>query len=322
MFGQPVLESNITLIENSILYYRGISIKDLVEKNTFEEVTSLIWTASLSLPGYFPNIQTKHHKLTEITLPELQNYLIQLEKEELRLLFSNDIQYLGWKILFSLIQDITQNYSKNKSIATKLAEYFCPTMPHAAELINSALIIIADHELNASSFTARVVASTGANLFQVIIGALATLSGYKHGGAILKVELMMNELSENMAIDKNLLKRKSRGDDIVGFGHNLYEKGDFRAKILLQKIRNYYGDSKEFEIYNSIIERCRTITKQEPTVDFALLTLASVLKTNSDFGLFLFSFGRMAGWIGQAMEQYQVDRLIRPRAKYIGPRPK
>ena len=321
MFGQPVLESNITLIEDSILYYRGRSIKNLVEKNTFEEVASLIWTGNLSLSDNLLNIQTKPHKVTEITLPELQKYLIQLEKEELSSLLANDLQSLGWKILFSLVQDVTQNYTKNKSIATKLAEYFCPTMPHAGELINSALIIIADHELNASSFTARVVASTGANLFQVIIGALATLSGYKHGGAILKVEQMMNELSENMAIDKNLLKRKSRGDDIVGFGHNLYQKGDFRAKILLQKIRYYYGDSKEFEIYNSILERCRSITKQEPTVDFALLTLASVLKANSDFGLFLFSYGRIAGWIGQAMEQYQENKLIRPRAKYIGPRP-
>ena len=322
MWGQPVLESSITLIENSILYYRGISIKDLVEKNTFEEVVSLIWSGSLSLPSSFRDIKTNSHELVAITIPELEKYFIQLEKEEGSSLLSKDLQTLGWKILESLVQDVSKNYAKNTSIATKLAEYFCPKMPHAEELINTALIIIADHELNSSSFSARIVASTGGNLFQVIIGALATLTGPKHGGSILRVELMINELSENMDIDNNLIKRKNRGDDIVGFGHNLYNKGDFRAKILLQKIRYYYGDSKEFEIYNSIIQKCRNITKQDPTVDFALLTLASILKSNSDFALFLFSYGRIAGWIGQAMEQYQEDKLIRPRAKYIGPRPK
>lgn len=323
VFGQPVLESSITLIEDSILYYRGISIADLVNKNTFEEVALLIWSGNLTLPSNFPNIRTNPHKLAAITIPELEKYFIQLEKEEFISVLSNDLQTLGWKILVSLVQDVTQNYTKNTSIANKLAECFCPEMPHAEELINTALIIIADHELNASSFTARIIASTGGNLFQVIIGALATLSGYKHGGAILQVEQMVKELSENLAtIDKNLLKRKNRGDDIVGFGHNLYDKGDFRAKLLLQKISHYYGDSKEFEIYNSIIQRCRNITKQDPTVDFALLTLSSVLKSNSDFALFLFSYGRIAGWIGQAMEQYQEDILIRPRAKYIGPRPK
>ncbi len=321
MFGEPVLESSITLIEDSILYYRGHSVGALVEKYSFEQVVSLLWTGDFVNTPDFSNLVIEPLHILSITLPDIQKYLLELEKRDFLSMLSNDLTNIGWKILISIVQDVTQNFGTNNSIAEKLASFFCPGIDHAAVIINTALILIADHELNSSSFTARIVASTGANLFQVIIAGLAALSGYKHGGSINKVELMQMELLQNFAFDKNLQNRLRRGEDIVGFGHNLYEAGDFRAKVLLRQIEKYFSSSKEFEIYKSLLDKLKSLKKQDPTIDFVLLTLAKVLKTNSEFALFLFAYGRIAGWIGHAIEEYKRNKLIRPRAKYIGPMP-
>ena len=246
--------------------------------------------------------------------------MLEREKNDFQLLIADNIAILGSNILFSLITSITQIQTK-ESIAKKLATFYCPHEQHAPELITTALIVIADHELNASSFTARVVASTGANVYQVLLAALSALSGYKHGASILKLESMIKELTENLALEKNLRKRLNRGETIVGFGHKLYPEGDIRAKVLLQQIEKYYAETKHYQVLKAIIERCSEITGKKPNIDFALFTLATVLNQGSEFAMFIFAIGRIVGWVGQAIEEYQENRLIRPRAKYVGPTP-
>ncbi len=321
MWGEPVLESSITLINNNMLYYRGLSMTKLVKSYTFEQVASLIWTGDFNdATNYFTKEISSLNPIS-CSLIDLQQYLLQLEKKDLAPLVSSNLKELGAKILVSITQDLTNDYNIRTPIPDKLAHHFCKDKKYASELIKTSLIVIADHELNPSSFTARTVASTGANLFQVLVAGLSAMSGFKHGGAILRIELMINELRENMALDKNLRKRIARGDTIVGFGHNLYPQGDPRAKILLNKVAKYYSDSKEFLIFKAIMDKCIELTHQGPTIDFALLTMTSVLKVSSDFALFLIAYGRIVGWIGQAIEEYQENRLIRPRAKYIGKLP-
>lgn len=320
-FGEPVLESSITLIEDSILYYRGYSIGDLVEKYSFEQVISLLWTGNFQNVPDFEKIAIKPLQNLPITLPDIQRYLLELEKREFLSMVWKDLPSIGWKILMAIIQDVTQNFDSNISIAEKLASFFCHGIDHASDIINTALIVIADHELNPSSFTARIVTSTGANLFQVIIAGLAALSGFKHGGAIYECNSMLLELQQNFQFDKNLQNRLRRGEDIVGFGHNLYEKGDYRAKVLLKKIEKYYGSTKEFEIDKSLIDKLKAVKKQEPTIDCVLLILSKVLGNGTEFALFLFAYGRLAGWIGHVIEESKRGKLIRPRAKYIGPMP-
>lgn len=321
MWGEPVLESAITFINNSKLYYRGYPITMLVKQHSYVEVASLIWTGDFeTAKNYFTEIvPTLHH--INYSLSDVQEYLLQLEKRDRDTVSFFPHIELGAKILVSIVQDITQNFQKNIPIPAKLAGFFCPNKKHATELLETALIVIADHELNTSSFTARTVASTGANLFQVLVAGLSAMSGYKHGGAILRIEQMVKELKENMTFERDLRKREEYSESIVGFGHKLYPEGDPRAKILLDKIAKYYGDTKEYNIFKSIMVSCMERTKQKPTIDFALLTLASVLEVNSDFAQFLFGYGRIVGWIGQVLEEYQENRLIRPRAKYTGNMP-
>lgn len=323
LWGMPVLESSITLIEDNILYYKGISVAQLVKKNSLEQVAKLIWTGDISNSETLFSNRTDIVINTNLTLnrQEIQNFLLVLDKHDLSFRKMEDIPDLGAKIILSIISNLTQNAS-NESIDIKLAKHFCPKDKNAPELIRTALILIADHELNASSFTARVVASTGANLYQVIIAGLAALSGYKHGANSFKVETMLRELRMEFAFEKNLRSRLDRGEQIVGFGHNLYPGGDFRAKILLELLQRKYSANEEFTILMTIKKHCQKSTNLEPNIDFALVCLAKILGQNAEFSFLLFALGRIIGWVGQAIEEYNEKRLIRPRARYIGPRPK
>lgn len=322
LWGMPVLESSITLIEDNVLYYKGISVLQLAKKQSIEEVAALIWTGDASNSVKLFSNRTDVVVDTNLSLNrhEIQNFLLQLDENDLSFRKLEDMPDLGAKILLSIISNLTQNDSKD-SIDYKLANYFCPKDKNGPELIKKALILIADHELNASSFTARVVASTGANLYQVIVAGLAALSGYKHGANSFKVDAMLRELKRDVAFEKNLRSWLDRGEQIVGFGHNLYPKGDIRAKILLELLQSKYSTNEEFAMLMTIKNHCQKSTSLEPNIDFALVCLAKILGQNAEFSFLLFALGRIIGWVGQAIEEYGEKRLIRPRAKYIGPRP-
>ena len=321
-WGTPVLESSITLIQDNMIFYKGRSIASLVDMYSFEQVATLLWTGSTE---NYQNLFSEHQIATDKSsinnsLTDIQKLLLDIEKSDLILLLKEDKPTQGGIILSSIVQSITQNLT-NETIANKLAQFYCPNEVHASELINTALIVIADHELNASSFTARVVASTEANLFQVIVAGLSALSGYKHGATAFEIKKMVNELNENLTIEKNLLKRINGGGKIIGFGHTLYPNGDIRAKILLNKIKRFYGDTKDYQMMKLIMDKCIEFTDQLPNVDFSLYFLAKLLHQDDEFAIFLFALGRIAGWVAEAIEQYQEDKLIRPRAKYIGIKP-
>ena len=155
----------------------------------------------------------------------------------------------------------------------------------------------------------------------MLIAGFAALSGFRHGANVFKVEAMVNELERGLTFEKNLRLRLDRGEQIYGFGHNLYPEGDFRAKVLLDKIQQKYTSNAKFEILQKIKHLCCESTNQEPNIDFAFLTLATVLGQTAEFSFLLFALGRMVGWIGHTIEEYNDNRLIRPRAKYIGPKP-
>ena len=324
-WGSPILESKISLIDNGKLYYRGFNVLELVTKNTFEEVVSLIWTGSLdTLHEQFSISANQKNFISQITysLQDIQLFLLKLEAEDMHAynLEQKSIEKIGITILQSLVSALTNDFS-SITIAKKISNYYCKGIKNAEELISTALILIADHELNASSFTGRIVASTGATLYQVIIAGLSALSGFRHGGSIFKLDLMVNELQIDLQYEKNVKKRLKRGDSIIGFGHNLYPEGDIRAKILLDKINKYYNNSLNFSYLMKINDVCCEVTGQKANIDFALLVLSKILDQKVEFGQLLFALGRIAGWIGHAIEEYEEKRLLRPRAKYTGVQP-
>lgn len=324
-WGKPVLETKISHIENSMLYYKSYSIEFLVKKKyNFEQVASYLWTGEFNKENLFFYDTNIQHESLNYNRNDIQIFLAELDKKDLGVRLEQNIPLLGSKIIQIIVNGITNNYT-SEEIHIKLATFFCPENKKAQDLIKIALIIIADHELNASSFTARVVASTKANLYQILIAGLSALSGYKHGSNTYKVAEMFDDLSKNFLFKENLRRRLDRGDELVGFGHKLYANGDPRAEILLKAIEKVLSQDKKYykkyEVVKAIKWHCTDLLKEKPNIDFALYSLAYLLDKPADFSFFLFMLGRMAGWIAHAIEEYSRNELIRPRADYKGPEP-
>jgi citrate synthase len=184
----------------------------------------------------------------------------------------------------------------------------------AAQLIRAALILCADHELNASAFAVRVVASTGASLAACVSAGLSALSGPQHGGTTSLVEILFDEVERLGNATRVVQERLRRGDRLPGFGHPLYRDGDPRALALLPLLPP--DPSRE-----ALRDAMDSIGGKLPNIDFALVALRRALGLAPGSALALFAIGRTAGWIAHALEQQADGKLIRPRARYVGAAP-
>ena len=182
-----------------------------------------------------------------------------------------------------------------------------------ADLIRRTLVLLADHELNASTFAARVAASTGASLSAACLAGLAALSGPLHGGMAARVESFVDE-AERLGPTHAVSARLARGAALPGFGHPLYPDGDARAAALLQVL-----DTSD--LLTELNTATEMMTGQAANIDFALVCLARTLRLPPDAPFILFATARSAGWAAHAIEQLQTGRLIRPRARYTGSAP-
>jgi citrate synthase len=182
-----------------------------------------------------------------------------------------------------------------------------------ADLVRRALVLLADHELNASTFAARIAASTGASLAAAVLAGLCALSGPRHGGAGARV-LALVEDAGRLGPEAALRAWMDRGSAPPGFGHPLYPDGDPRAAALI----GAFDPPAELMALKAAAER---LTGQAANVDFALAALAHTLGLPDDAPFALFCLGRSTGWIAHALEQIAVGGLIRPRARYVGPPP-
>jgi citrate synthase len=188
----------------------------------------------------------------------------------------------------------------------------------AASILSAALILCADHELNVSSFTARCVASTAATPYDVVMAGLAALKGGKHGGATARVDAFLREIGSVKNARRVIADRLRRAERLPGFGQPLYPQGDPRARTLLELRAKTYSRTRAMELASAIAAEVHRVTGQHPNLDFGLTTVAWVLNLPAGSPLALFALGRTVGWIGHAIEQYEVDGLIRPRARYVG----
>ncbi|HIP71407.1 MAG TPA: hypothetical protein EYH05_08440, partial [Anaerolineae bacterium] len=207
-------------------------------------------------------------------------------------------------------------------IARNLQETWAAKAPQAADLFNAALVYCADHELNASAFTARVAASARATPYQVVIAGLSTLQGRLHGGVTGQVDAFLREVATPQQARRVIGDRLKRGELIPGFGHPLYPEGDPRGRALLAQVTAVLPDAPGTLLAQAVAQGMADTVGLQPNIDFALTALAWALELPPGAPLALFALGRTAGWIGQAIEQYQVGQLIRPRARYVGVRPK
>jgi citrate synthase len=325
-WGVPILESSITLIIDGKLYYRGHDVATLAREHSIEEAASLIWTGAFDDTLFDTPLHVVGGAATE-DLPFINRAQSILPLVAARDPLAFDLRpravaQTGWRILNLLTSVAASTRELAPTIDDTLAQAWAPKVKRAPALIRAALILIADHELNVSAFTARCIASSCANPYAVVLGGLAALEGAKHGGATARVEVLFDDLRRARDLDKSLADRLRRGERIEGFGHPLYPKGDPRARLLLDLLDESFPKSKELAFAHALAAAAQRALGEKPTVDFALVALSRVLGLPPGSALALFALGRTIGWIAHAIEQYAQDAMIRPRARYVGEKPR
>jgi citrate synthase len=326
-FGEPVLNSGITLILGGQLYYRGYDATLLAREHSFESVANLLWTEELSKPPPAQPLPASWLALLDHVPPQttplaaLQSLLplVQTLDPSAHDISPPAVARLGQAIIQLLIAIIGGN-PRALSVVDGLLSAWQPSVPDAAALLNAMLILTADHELNISSFTARCVASTGAPPHAALAAALGALQGPRHGGQTLRCEAFLREVAWDGP--QAVTNRLRRGDPLPGFGHMLYPDGDPRGHYLTEAALAAAPDSSAASVVRTARDTVFAQVGQEPSLDFGLVAAGRILGLPSGAPLLIFALGRIAGWIGHMIEQYQADHLIRPRARYNGPQPR
>jgi len=319
----PVIGSSICLIENGKLYYRGQDASALAASATLEDIAALLWRADPAQPS---TDRCDTHSSPDVTLPSqviarCQIRLAQLADQDLPALDLTRAGVIrtGWRILHELAACLTPTRPEPAPIHCQLAAAW-ELNEAGADILRRCLVLIADHELNASTFVARCVASTHATPYAVVSAALAALSGRRHGGASAQVEALFEELAKGGDPLTLMAARIARNEALPGLGQPLYPGGDPRAVAILDRIAATLP--KAWVRIEPVTAAATRLTGQFPNVDFALAAVATALGLPQNSALGLFVVGRAVGWIAHAIEQYESEILIRPRARYFGPRPR
>jgi citrate synthase len=330
-WGMPVLESAITLIAGGRFYYRGHDVLELATTRSVEEVAALIWTGSFETQMFAREQVSLPPAIAQITGQLALLLAVERFQAALPLAAVSDAAAYdtrppatartGARILRLIAGLAAGSAGSELSVASQLQQGWAPHDAAAARLITSALVLCADHELNVSSFTARCVASAGSSPYAVVGAGLAALLGPRHGGQTARVEALLQEIGVPDRARAAIAGRLKRGEPVPGFGHPLYPDGDPRGRFLLAQTAATYPEAPVLLLVQRLAAEVHDLLGEQPTVDLALVTLAQVLRLPAGGALALFALGRTIGWLGHALEQVEVDRLIRPRARYVGTPP-
>lgn len=307
-WGEPILASGITRIAGGRIAYRDEDALALSERWTLEQVAALLWQSPLPSPEptTWPSAEAP------VGIPALciaaaagiadwGRWTAAPEPaaaEAMRI-----ITRLAWA---ASGQPGPPPTGIAGPLHRRLAEAW-GVDARAAGLIRQALVLVADHELNASTYAARVVASTRAPLGACVLAGLAALSGPLHGGMTASVRTLLADPALAAEPEATLAARLAQGEQLPGFGHTLYPEGDPRGAALLAALGGPLPP---------LVAAMRAATGLAPNIDFALVLLESRLRLPPGAAFALFATGRCVGWIAHALEQWREGSLIRPRAVF------
>jgi citrate synthase len=294
-FGEPVLTSHITQIAHGRLWYRGRDAVQLSCSATWEDVAAVLW----DIPA-FPALSASTYQPGRVGTPIIR-CLRQVA------FFAGRAGAADAPGALRAIGEAACDARADAPLHLVLSAAW-GVEDEGADLIRRALVLCADHELNASTFAVRVVASTGAVLAHCLLAGLGALSGPRHGGMTDRVRGLLGAAPDTLAV------RAAAGEELPGFGHRLYPEGDPRAAALLSAFPAGPACRRLF----ASVEK---LTGLQPNIDAALVALEEYLALPDGSALAMFAVGRSAGWIAHALEQQSQGQLIRPRAVYAGVEP-
>jgi citrate synthase len=317
-----VIGSFICLIEDGRFYYRGRDAVRLSDRATLEEIAKLLWLdqAGGELADRSGAISSATSASAARLIERCQLRIIALGGEAPPTvdLTRPRVARIGWRILRELADCVAVGLPSSEPIHVRLAAAW-KLRPAGADLVRRCLVLMADHELNASTYVARCVASTGASPYAVVAAAMSALSGDRHGGETERAEGLLRALLEGPDPMAVMAGRLARGERLAGFGQPLYPDGDPRATAILSALAQAMPEFHALAV--TAAETGLRLVGRHPNVDFALAAAAIGLGLPRSAALGLFVIGRTVGWIAHAIEQYESGILIRPRARYLGPRP-
>lgn len=353
-----VAESSICYIDGrrGQLVYRGYDIDDLAENSNFEEVAYLLWNGRLpkqaemdelhqafidamQLPPAVYDIlktlprETHPMRVLEIGAAALGAFDSQAEINEeavnrqksIRLTSQLSVLTTSWHRLRNGLDPVQPDASKG--FAYNFLRLLTGEDPdeYAARTFDVALILHADHELNASTFSARVTAATLSDLHSSVVSAIGTLKGPLHGGANEQVMKMLESIGEAERTDEWMAKYLASKQKVMGFGHRVYRAKDPRAKILekmSEELGKRMNNTKWFDISRRVEQYFQPIVAAKgiyPNVDFYSASAYHVMGIPRDLFTPIFACSRIVGWTAHLLEQYANNRIFRPASDYEGP---
>jgi len=351
--GIVATTSAISSIIDGTLTYRGIDIDELADHATFEEVVYLLWFGKLPNRAELDQLNRDLSDNAAIpqavidqirSMPKGTNSMAALRSAVSMLAnfdaeaddMSKEANVRKAIKLQAQIPTIVAAFERirkgNEPVAPKsgvsIAYNFLYMMTGkdpdkvAVEALDKALVLHADHELNASTFAARVTVATLSDIYSGVVSAIGALKGPLHGGANEQVMAMLEEIGEPENIDSYIRGKLDNKEKIMGFGHRVYKNGDPRAKHL-QKMSNELGkltgNLKWYNMSVKIEELVTGLKGMKPNVDFYSASVYTTLEIPRDLFTPIFAISRTSGWTAHILEQYDNNRLIRPRAEYTGP---
>lgn len=301
-WGEPVLSTAISTVRAGELFYRGHSAVMLAQSGTLESVAAMLWgqeePVDFSGRGQArqPGMMAAYRAVADLAASDMPT------SGRGRSVLATDAA----RTVSHLAGALTA--PGRAGLHERLAAQW--HRPEAADALRRALVLLAEHELNASTFAARVTASTGAPVSAAVLAGLAALSGPLHGNASRGMDGLV-AAAERDGAEAALRGQLRQGMPLICFGHPLYPDGDVRAAALLS------GFAVP-DLFVALADAGERLTGEKPNVDFALAAMVAAFGLPADAPLQIFALARSVGWIAHALEQVETGTLIRPRARYVG----
>ncbi len=354
--GVVAAQTAISYIDgiNGKLFYRGIDINDLAAHSTFEETTALLWyrnlptarqlerfTEKLCVGRLIPNevvsillgfpkrttpmgvLRTAVSAMATYDPNEGDNSLEANVNKSIRLTASMPTIVAAWHRIRNGLWPVTP--STELSHAANFLYMLTGEIPtdEAARALDVALILHADHGMNASTFSARITASTLSNLHSAITSAIGTLKGPLHGGANEQVMKMLVDIGSMPNVVPYINRALVEKRKIMGFGHRVYKADDPRAywlQKMSKEVSEAHGETRWYELSEAVRDVVSQHRSLPVNVDFYSASLYYTMGIPIDLFTPIFAVSRVAGWTAHVYEQYSTNRLIRPTSEYIGPK--